>query len=751
MNRTIQRLKLSAAIAATLAALGFLPSVGSVDHSAAWAQLATDAKPAANPAETKVAVPIKVVALFSSGVGYFQHAGTVSGDADTELPFKSGQINDVLKSLILEDKGGTVGAVTYPSQDPLARTLKSFQIDITANPSLDELLNQLRGSKVTVALPTEQVSGTILGVEKRTKPAGQDKTIEVPVLNLISGEGMIRSIELPDVRSVQLADPTLQEELTKALTALASSRDQTKKPITIHFQGKGEREVLIGYVVETPVWKTSYRLVLENNAAADAEKTAATQPGTVSDGKLQGWAIVENQTDNDWNDVQLSLVSGRPISFVEDLYHPLYIPRPLVKPDLYASLFPQTYDEGVTDQDKSAADASGNGIPEAANSPALAGAAGGGGGGFGGAGGGRRAGGRAGAGASGGALAFAGGNGAASDEAEQLDAVRSITSAASASKIGELFQYTIGSVSLPRQSSAMIPIVTDPIAVQKLSIFNESVLARNPLNGARLKNTTGKHLLAGPITVLDANNYAGDAQIDNVPPGQTRLISYGIDLEMVVNVKHPNRTDDLLTGKIVKGVLFFTHKFISSADYEAQNKSDHDKTLVIEHPLLRDWDLVDSPKPVETTNSLYRFEQPIATGKTVTISIHEQSIQNQGYALLNGDINSLIIEANRGPVPQNVKDALAKVSTMKQAIVDLHTKLDQDHAKEAVIVQDNARIDETLKTIDKTTQLYNRLLSKLNDEETDLEKLRADEDSLNQQITASQKDLEDYLAQLDVG
>jgi len=71
----------------------------------------------------------------------------------------------------------------------------------------------------------------------------------------------------------------------------------------------------------TPVWKTSYRLILDNAAATVAP---ATQPA--GGASLQGWAIVENQTDNDWNNVQLSLVSGRPISFVEDLYQPLYVP-----------------------------------------------------------------------------------------------------------------------------------------------------------------------------------------------------------------------------------------------------------------------------------------------------------------------------------------------------------------------------------------------------------------------------------------
>src|SRR6266700_3685754 len=303
---------------------------------AARAQLGDQGKPA--PAKPDANVPVKVVVLFSSGVGYFEHAGSVTGEASTELRFKTNQINDILKSLLLQDMGGgKVTTVVYPSQDPIDKTLKSFQVDITGDPSLAELLGQLRGAKVKIAgAGADLIEGTILGLEKRPKPAGDKGAIEVWVLNLISG-GTISSVELAQARQIVLEDAQLQEELSKALTALAQARDQDKKPVTIHFAGQGERQVRIGYVVETPIWKTSYRLVLPGDGADKAKDKP----------KLLGWAIVENQTDNDWGNVQLSLVSGRPISFIQDLYRPLYVPRPVVQPELYASLRPQTYHAGM--------------------------------------------------------------------------------------------------------------------------------------------------------------------------------------------------------------------------------------------------------------------------------------------------------------------------------------------------------------------------------------------------------------------
>src|SRR5208283_968958 len=108
---------------------------------------------------------------------------------------------------------------------------------------------------------------------------------------------------------------------------LAKSHDTQKKSVSLSFTAQGKRQVRVGYVIENPIWKTSYRLVLDKK-----EKPY-----------LQAWAIVENSTDEDWKDVRMMLVSGRPISFQMDLYQPLYVPLPVVEPELFASLRPPTY------------------------------------------------------------------------------------------------------------------------------------------------------------------------------------------------------------------------------------------------------------------------------------------------------------------------------------------------------------------------------------------------------------------------
>ncbi len=675
---------------------------------------------------TLAEVPVRAVALFSSGVGYFEHAGTVRGDTNAELRFKTHQINDILKSLVLEDAdGGRVSAVVYPSQDPLAKTLRSFQVDLNGNPSLAQLLNQLRGARVTVSLPAEQISGMILGLEKKPRTVGdKGQVVEAWTLNLLIGSAM-RAVALDDVQRIDLEDPHLQEELAKALAALSQARDQDKKPVAIYFQGKGERRVRMGYVVETPIWKTSYRLILP---AKPEEKP-----------KLQGWAIVENQTDNDWNNVQLSLVSGRPISFVQDLYQPLYIPRPVVQPDLYASLRPQTY-EGGMEADEKQVERFGEPKSGKKAEGLLK----------------QRAPGRMDRGKPPEAPAAEEGLALSSvagvPQADRpLDATAGVVSVASAAKIGELFQYTVGSVSLPRQRSAMIPIVTDEIEAERVSIYNQSVLPKNPLQGVRVKNTTGKHLLEGPLTVLDGHTYAGDARIDSLPPGQERLLSYAVDLLMQVNATNNRQDTTIQTGKIVKGVLNLTRKHVFTQEYVVENKADKDRTVIIEHPFRAGWKLVESPQPMETTETLYRFKDAVASGKTARLAVKEERVQGETLALLPADLGQLEFYSRTGEIPAAVRTALIKAMDLKSAMLDTQRQIQERQKESAEITQEQERIRANMKTVTQNSQYYTRLLTKLNDQETRIEKLQGELDRLKGTYERQQKELETYLLNTTVG
>src|SRR5947209_883312 len=264
-----------AALAAAVAFFLFRPG-----HSPAEPRKPAQGEP---PATKGAQLPIAQVILYSSGVGYFQREGTVDGDARVDLAFPVADINDLLKSMVLRDRdGGHVAAVSYDSNAPLERTLQSFAVNLTANPPLARILDQARGEKVEVALASAAagqpaaLTSTVVGVETQKQAAGKDAAVDVSVINLWCADGL-RGVRLPDVQRVRFLNPVLDSEFKKALEALAQSHDAQKKAVSLSFAGEGKRRVSVGYVVENPIWKTSYRLVLG--------KEKGDKP------YMQGWAV----------------------------------------------------------------------------------------------------------------------------------------------------------------------------------------------------------------------------------------------------------------------------------------------------------------------------------------------------------------------------------------------------------------------------------------------------------------------------
>ena len=234
-------------------------------------------------------LPITQVVLFNSGVGFFSRSGEVEGNARVDLTFPETDINDLLKSMTLQDLDkGRIDSVSYDSREPVARTLASFAVNLNNNPTMAQILGQARGERVEVSLPATAgaqpvtVTGTIVSLETQKVPVGKETFVEVEVLNLLTAEGL-RALKLGEVLRIKFTNPSLEAELKRALDVLALSHDTQKKSVSLNFAGEGKRRVKVSYVVEAPIWKTSYRLVLDK------------------EGKpyLQGWAIVENTTDED--------------------------------------------------------------------------------------------------------------------------------------------------------------------------------------------------------------------------------------------------------------------------------------------------------------------------------------------------------------------------------------------------------------------------------------------------------------------
>jgi len=636
-------------------------------------------------------LPIKKVVMFNSGVAFFEHNGKVTDDAKLDLQFNTKDINDLLKSMVLQDlDGGRISTVTYTSRDPITKTLKTFAIDLTSNPSLSQLLAQVRGEKIEIDGPSK-ITGIILGVEKKNVRVGDKEVVEVEMLNLLTDDGL-RSISLENVGRIKLVNEKLDAELRQALQILALGHTTDKKAVSLNFVGKGARNVRVGYIQDAPIWKTSYRLVLDDEAAPF----------------LQGWAIVENTTEEDWKDVNLTLISGRPISFVMDLYQPLYVNRPVVEPELYASLRPQTYGQDLARADQEFRQAANEKAKEMRDGDKLA----------------KQSEGQFDARRAN--FAGAGAAAAPGKPAERLDLQQGVQSLAQATDVGELFQYSIANpVSLPRQQSAMLPIVNNSVKGEKVSIYNESVQAKHPLNGLKLVNSTELHLMQGPITVFDGGIYAGDAKIEDLAPGTTRLISYALDLDTEVAPESKGSTDELTSVRIVKGTLETFRKYRRTKGYTIKNSGSKAKNVLIEFPIASGWNLVAPAKPDDTTRDRYRFSVKAAPGKPEKLEVIEERTGQQNYALNNLDDNTIgIYLRSTVAVSQKVKDALAEVIKKKQAIAAVVQSRQQLEQKITIIDQEQNRIRQNMAQLQKNSELYNRYVKKFSDQESEIEGYR---------------------------
>jgi hypothetical protein len=274
-------------------------------------------------------LPLRRVVLYKSGVGYFEHVGKVSGNEDVEIDLTSSQLNDVLKSLTaLDMNGGRIVGASYNSQEPAGHQLEQLPVPVANKTTLTDLLQALRGARVEVHSSGAAVTGRVLGVERVKRPSG-NLMVEVDRLNLIGENGEVRQVMLEQGTSVRFTDRELEKQLEHAMGLLDASHQEDTRRLILSTAGTGERTVRVSYISEVPVWKTTYRIVLPERAA---DKPL-----------LQGWAVVDNTVGEDWENVELSLASGAPQSFIQDLSQPLYLRRPMVGLPQAYQLTPQLH------------------------------------------------------------------------------------------------------------------------------------------------------------------------------------------------------------------------------------------------------------------------------------------------------------------------------------------------------------------------------------------------------------------------
>jgi hypothetical protein len=274
---------------------------------------------------------LKRVMLSAGGVAYLEHEAEVTDNAELTLDVPLGQVDDVLKSIVVYDNKGGVGSAQLAGRDPLSQIFNDlpFTADALASPAA--LLNALQGAEIKVGA-SRPIVGRLLRVVPETMQVGERGTTTRNRVSVLTSAGL-QQFMLEDADSVGFVDPALQAQVDKALGEIATHRAKDRRQIVLKTQGNGTRTLRVGYVVAASLWKANYRVTLPQDLKADKAH-------------LQGWAVLENMSGQDWKGVELTLLSGNPVSFRQAIYQAYYVTRPEVPVEVLGRVLPKP-DTGV--------------------------------------------------------------------------------------------------------------------------------------------------------------------------------------------------------------------------------------------------------------------------------------------------------------------------------------------------------------------------------------------------------------------
>jgi len=704
--------------------------------------------PAAAPAPVAITagdikdLPVRKVVLYKNGVGYFEHAGTVSGNQRVTIDFTSPQLNDVLQSLtVLDEGGGRIAGVNYNSTTPLAEQLKTLSLGMSDDPTSTQLFQALRGQRVEVlGGPGGTITGRLMSIESRTEKSGTgDATVDRFYLTLVAGSGAVRVIEVTPALSVRPLDGNLQGQLDRYLELLSSTHSTGLRHLTLNSLGQGQRELRVSYISEVPVWKSTYRIVFPREANGKAT--------------MQGWAVVDNTVGADWDNVQLSLVAGAPQSFIQPLSQPLYSRRPEIPIATLVETTPQTHEAANSQEFDKIELAAKIQAPPRVNAGPMAGA-------------------------------VAPMHGQANALAVQADSnvVSGLISGQQVSNLAtqnrnfsalaalgmgvssgsgggvyrpsdaieegdvstnafdDFFEYALAApVTIHKNESAMVPILQQDLPAAHVTLWSES--EPTPLRAVWLENTSKLTLDSGSFSIFESGEFAGEGLLDPIHPGEKRLLSYATDQAVRVKVINHDGKQTLHHVSIQKGVIVETHMNVVSETYSATNSADVDRVVLLEHARRNNgWTLDDGLKAEETSPNLYRFKVPVAAHSTAKLEVRERGPQ---YTTVTLNVNSgqqeyLLDLVKRVP---DAEDKLKPVIDAETALADWEGKIADAKKAEETAAADEARDRENLTAL-KGNDAAKRFVDELNRAEDQLQATRKQTADLELRKQAATEKLE---------
>ncbi|HZP97960.1 MAG TPA: DUF4139 domain-containing protein [Reyranella sp.] len=645
---------------------------------------------------------LKRVMLSSGGLGYFEYEAAVDGDASLKLTVPLDQVDDVLKSIVVYDDKGTVGGLSLPGREPLKQSFKDLPFDQAALQSPAELLEALKGAQVSVG-GSHALSGRIVSVQPETTTSTDGKTTTSRTrVTLLTNLGLQQFV-LEEAQNLEFADPLLRDKVAKALSAIQANRATDARTLELSARGQGKRTVRVAYIVAVPVWKASYRLTLPADSAAPKAP-------------LQGWATIENLSGQDWKNVELTLVSGRPVAFHQALYEAYYVTRPDVPVEVAGRLMPGVDRGGVQlagkEMPKPAAPAPDNRMRQqdaitrfAAPPPAPAIAA-------------------------------------ATEQLEATDTATQVT-----------FKFA-KPVSVGNGRTLSLPILDRQAPAQRLALYEADTAARNPLAAVRLGNDGESGLPAGILTIYERDKagnvaYVGDARLSGFPVGETRLLAYALDEKITVE-RDQAQTSHLASGTIANGVLRYSSLLRHTTTYRVKGPAKEPRLLVVVQHRMAGWKLTKpDSQGIEISEGNYRLPYQLPGGEPTQLIevVQEQTVQ-QDLRLLDGNVNQIKVYAQAKEFDAKTREALYKILQLQQAVSEAQRKLSDIDSQHKTIVDEQARIRENLGKVPANSDLQRRYLAALEKQENDLDALAKQKAEAQKAADAARDALRSYVVSL---
>ncbi len=643
-------------------------------------------------------LPVREMVLYKHGVGFFVREGLLEGERLT-LTFRQDEINDVLKSLSVFDRGGgQVLGIHYQTPMDKAARLANSSIHLSSTASMNDLLRDLRGRRVLLGVEVspgivEVFGGRLIGVDEWET----EKLRRPHLVSLLGDDGQIRAFRFTDLRTLTIEDGLAQHDLGYFLDT--SMSEDTRRAVNIRLSA-GEHQLVVFYVAPSPTWRVSYRLVAESE-----------EGGAKGKALLQGWGLLDNRLEEDLENVRVTLVAGQPISFVYDLFSSHIPERPLVQdeariapgPIEFAAAAPKLQDDMEAEVAQYALARSA--IP----SPASA-------------------------------------------MPSRTEMTRAAAVSTETRDTGEFFQYVVTTpVSVRRGESALVPIINSEINYERELLYNGAKLANHPVAALRFDNSSGLTLERGPVTLVEDGDYKGEAVVPFTRPDNQVYLPYAVELGIKVTERHT--TSRQTYGlHIEKSVLVYEEYLMEQINYALENTTGKPQTVTIEATKRADWEMFGTRVADVATSDALRWRIEIAPHSTGLFTRKERQRITRSEQLHDLTYQRLQQFLENQWLDQAVIGSLSVLLDNHALIQQAQTQQQTLGAERKTIYEQQEQIRANLGALGSSEQeaaLRGRLLKQLESGQNRLEeidKLLAD---LKERISDAEKRIQQIVSKLE--